>query len=145
MENEAEAEPVGSSRIYVTGLPTYLDEKRLRDIFSERGEVTDAKIMRTRLFPFFGNLSAIGLHIWGLAVLLCSRQTCIAGKTSSDVYRDGRSRQFGFVGFQTVDQAGEAIHYFDKSYIDTSRLQVKVACSTPAGIHCKEHGSWGQA
>jgi len=51
MDNDTEAEPVGSSRIYVAGLPTYLDEKRLRDTFSERGEVTDAKIMRTRFFP----------------------------------------------------------------------------------------------
>jgi RNA recognition motif-containing protein len=50
MENDTETEPVGSSRIYVAGLPTYLDEKRLRETFSERGEVTDAKIMRTRLF-----------------------------------------------------------------------------------------------
>lgn len=36
-----------SSRVYVQGLPAYLDAKRLRELFEERGEVTDARIMRT--------------------------------------------------------------------------------------------------
>ena len=37
-----------TSRIYVQGLPNYLDERRLRETFAEKGEVTDAKIIRTR-------------------------------------------------------------------------------------------------
>ena len=36
-----------SSRIFVQGLPAYLDVKRLRELFEERGEVTDAKIIVT--------------------------------------------------------------------------------------------------
>lgn len=43
-----DAEQAVSSRIYVAGLPTYVDEKRLRDVFGERGEITDAKVVKTK-------------------------------------------------------------------------------------------------
>lgn len=43
-----DAEQAASSRIYVAGLPPYLDEKRLRDVFAERGEITDARIVKTK-------------------------------------------------------------------------------------------------
>eukprot|EP01018_Ginkgo_biloba_P026341 Gb_17564 [translate_table: standard] len=47
------------SRICVKNLPRYVDEDRLREHFSQKGEVTDAKIMRTtdgrsRQFAFIG-------------------------------------------------------------------------------------------
>ncbi|KAJ6695206.1 SERINE/ARGININE RICH SPLICING FACTOR [Salix koriyanagi] len=47
------------SRICVKNLPKYIAEDRLRDFFSQKGEVTDAKIMRTadgksRQFAFVG-------------------------------------------------------------------------------------------
>lgn len=48
-----------SSRICVKNLPKYVTENRLRMHFAQKGEVTDAKIMKTkdgrsRLFGFVG-------------------------------------------------------------------------------------------
>lgn len=37
-----------SSRICVKNMPKYADEQRLREHFSQKGEVTDAKVVRTR-------------------------------------------------------------------------------------------------
>eukprot|EP00887_Chlorella_sp_A99_P005214 scaffold1.g5214.t1 len=60
---EAPPAQTPSSRICVKNLPKYVDEKRLREHFSLKGEVTDAKIMRTRdgksrCFGFVGFHSA---------------------------------------------------------------------------------------
>ncbi|KAK5671909.1 Multiple RNA-binding domain-containing protein 1 [Batrachochytrium dendrobatidis] len=41
--------------------------------------------------------------------------------------KDGVFRCFGFVGFKTQEQAESALAYFNKSYIDTSRIEVEVA------------------
>ncbi len=41
-------EPPPTSRICVKNLPKYVDDRRLRDLFAAKGEVTDSKIMRTR-------------------------------------------------------------------------------------------------
>ncbi|XP_009772604.1 multiple RNA-binding domain-containing protein 1 [Nicotiana sylvestris] len=76
------------SRICVKNLPKYVAEDRLREFFSQKGEVTDAKLMRTQ---------------------------------------DGKSRQFGFVGFRTEQEAEEALKYFDKSFMDSSRIICEVA------------------
>ncbi|KAL0398082.1 UNVERIFIED_CONTAM: putative RNA-binding protein 19 [Sesamum radiatum] len=76
------------SRICVKNLPKYVAEDRLRDFFSQKGEVTDAKLMRTK---------------------------------------DGKSRQFGFVGFRTDHEAQEAINYFNKSFMDTCRITCEIA------------------
>ena len=56
------------------GLPSYVDEKRLRKYFSSRGVVTDAKVIRRK---------------------------------------DGKSRCFGFVGFQNEKDASNARDFFD--------------------------------
>ena len=40
-----------TSRICVKGLPKRLTEERLREHFSQRGEVTDAKIIKARYRP----------------------------------------------------------------------------------------------
>ena len=37
-----------SSRICVKNLPKHADENRLKEHFSQKGEVTDVKVMRTR-------------------------------------------------------------------------------------------------
>ncbi|EYU30293.1 hypothetical protein MIMGU_mgv1a0257881mg, partial [Erythranthe guttata] len=71
------------SRICVKNFPKYVAEVRLREFFSQKGEVTDAKLMRTK---------------------------------------DGKSRQFGFVGFRTEHEAEEATNYFNKSFLDTCRI-----------------------
>lgn len=39
---------------------------------------------------------------------------------------DGTSRRFAFVGFKTDNDAAKARAYFDRSYIDTSRISVLV-------------------
>ncbi|KAL5539196.1 hypothetical protein UlMin_045233 [Ulmus minor] len=76
------------SRICVKNLPKHVAEDRLRDIFSQKGEITDVKLKRTT---------------------------------------DGKSRQFAFIGFRTEPEAQEAIKYFNKSYLDTSRIQCEIA------------------
>ncbi|XP_026440981.1 multiple RNA-binding domain-containing protein 1-like isoform X2 [Papaver somniferum] len=76
------------SRVCVKNLPKYVAEDNLRDFFSQKGEVTDAKLMRTR---------------------------------------DGKSRQFAFIGFRTEQQAEEALKYFNNSYMDTSRITCEIA------------------
>ncbi|PRW58148.1 Multiple RNA-binding domain-containing 1 [Chlorella sorokiniana] len=49
-QEPAEQEPQRppTSRICVKNLPKYVDDRRLREHFAARGEVTDAKVMRTR-------------------------------------------------------------------------------------------------
>lgn len=40
--------------------------------------------------------------------------------------RDGKSRQFGFVGFRTEEEAEEARKFFNKSFLDTCRIVCEV-------------------
>ncbi|CAH2074076.1 unnamed protein product, partial [Thlaspi arvense] len=75
------------SRICVKDLPKQVTNERLRDFFSQKGEVTDVKVMRTE---------------------------------------EGRSR-LAFIGFRTEHEAQEAIKYFNKNYLDTSRIVVEIA------------------
>ncbi|WFC97928.1 Multiple RNA-binding domain-containing protein 1 [Malassezia yamatoensis] len=77
-----------SSRLIVKGLPAYLTDARLREHFSQKGSVTDAKLMRRP---------------------------------------DGTSRRFGFVGYRSEEEAKSAQLYFDRTYIDTSRISVSIA------------------
>lgn len=37
-----------SSRLCVKNLPKYVDESRLKEFFSAKGEVTDVKVLRTK-------------------------------------------------------------------------------------------------
>ncbi|XP_010529286.1 PREDICTED: multiple RNA-binding domain-containing protein 1 isoform X1 [Tarenaya hassleriana] len=76
------------SRICVKNLPKHVTEDRLRDVFSQKGEITDAKVIRCK---------------------------------------DGKTRQFAFIGFRSEDEAQEAIKYFNKSYLDTSRIFCEIA------------------
>ncbi|TVU15799.1 hypothetical protein EJB05_39337 [Eragrostis curvula] len=77
-----------SSRLCVKNLPKGTDERRLREVFSRKGEVTDAKVIRTK---------------------------------------DGKSRQFAFIGFRTNEDAEEALKYFNNTYIDTCKITCEVA------------------
>lgn len=40
--------------------------------------------------------------------------------------KEGKFRQFAFVGFQTEEQAQEAIQFYDKTFIHTSRISVEL-------------------
>ncbi|OEL19567.1 Multiple RNA-binding domain-containing protein 1 [Dichanthelium oligosanthes] len=77
-----------SSRLCVKNLPKGADERRLREVFSRKGEVTDAKVIRTK---------------------------------------DGKTRQFAFIGFRTNEEAEEALKYFNNTYIDTCKITCEVA------------------
>lgn len=81
------------SRLIIKGLPTRYDDKQLHDLFSFAGEVTDARVIKTR---------------------------------------EGKSRQFGFVGFRTSKEAKNAQHRLDKSYVDTTKVSVEFAYSIGA-------------
>lgn len=52
------------------------------------------------------------------------------GGTLTDVKvahkQDGASRRFGFVGFKTDKEAKNAQEWFDRTYIDTTRISVQV-------------------
>ncbi|XP_064986006.1 multiple RNA-binding domain-containing protein 1-like [Musa acuminata AAA Group] len=76
------------SRLCIKNLPKYVNEDRLREFFSQKGEVTDAKLMRTK---------------------------------------DGKSRQFAFIGFRTEREAEDALNYFNNSYMDTLKITCEVA------------------
>ena len=54
--------------------------------------------------------------------------------TASQRRRDGRSRQFGFVGYTSVAEAQDAIKYFNKSFIGTFRLVVEVCTRAHAQL-----------
>ncbi|CAM9717640.1 unnamed protein product, partial [Ectocarpus sp. 8 AP-2014] len=41
--------------------------------------------------------------------------------------KDGKSRQFAFVGFTTESDAEEALKYYNQTFLDTSRIQVERA------------------
>eukprot|EP00798_Chlamydomonas_sp_ICE-L_P010822 gene10822-16908_t len=77
-----------SSRLCIKNIPKYALENRLREHFSQKGEVTDVKVMKTR---------------------------------------DGQSRQMGFIGYKTVEEAARALKYFNRSFMDTCRLEVDFA------------------
>jgi multiple RNA-binding domain-containing protein 1 len=40
--------------------------------------------------------------------------------------RDGKSRQFAFIGFRTNEEAEEALKYFNNTYIDTCKITCEV-------------------
>ena len=41
--------------------------------------------------------------------------------------RDGASRQFGFIGFRSAEEAADALKYFNRTFIDTSRIVVEAS------------------
>ena len=84
----AASQAAATSRLCVKCLPKHVDEARLKEHFSSKGEVTDVKIIRTK---------------------------------------DGKSRLFGFVGFKTEEAAQAAQRFFDKTFLDTSRIAVEYA------------------
>lgn len=57
---------------------------------------------------------------------------CALTDAKVSLKRDGTSRRFGFVGFKTPQEAQKAREWFDKTFIDSTRIQVglvEVSCS----------------
>ncbi|KAK9825631.1 hypothetical protein WJX81_001303 [Elliptochloris bilobata] len=77
-----------TSRVCIKGIPKQFTDERLREHFSVKGDVTDAKVVRCK---------------------------------------DGTSRQFGFVGFRSVEEAEHAVKYFNRTFIGTARIAVEFA------------------
>lgn len=50
--DHAAAHNEATSRLCVKNIPKYLDEKRLKEHFSAKGQVTDVKILKTRWVVF---------------------------------------------------------------------------------------------
>jgi multiple RNA-binding domain-containing protein 1 len=46
---------------------------------------------------------------------------------NNDLFRDGRSRQLGFIGYHTPQAAKQAVYYFNNTYLDTSKISVEMA------------------
>lgn len=40
--------------------------------------------------------------------------------------KDGKFRKFGFVGFKSEEDATRALQHFNKSFVDTSRVTVRL-------------------
>ncbi len=40
---------------------------------------------------------------------------------------DGTSRKFGFVGYRSEEEAQQALDYFNRTFIDTSRISIEFA------------------
>lgn len=61
--------------------------------------------------------------------------------------KDGKSRQFAFVGFTTAGDAEEALKYYNQTFLDTSRIQV-MNMSMFHGIQfdssCVVHMKWAR-
>jgi len=41
--------------------------------------------------------------------------------------RDGTFRRFGYIGYKTEKMAKAALKHFNKTFIDTSRIEVEIA------------------
>lgn len=46
--------------------------------------------------------------------------------------KDGKFRKFGFIGFKSEEETQAALHHFNRSFIDTSRITVSLRESHPA-------------
>ncbi|XP_047030277.1 probable RNA-binding protein 19 [Helicoverpa zea] len=78
------------SRLIVKNLPNKVTVEKLKDIFGEKGEVTDVQLKYTK---------------------------------------DGKFRNFGFIGYRTEEQASQAREYFDGTCINSMQIQVQVCAN----------------
>ncbi|XP_049873113.1 probable RNA-binding protein 19 [Pectinophora gossypiella] len=78
------------SRLIVKNLPNKVTADNLREVFGQKGEVTDVQLKYTK---------------------------------------DGKFRNFGFVGYRTEEQAAAAKEYFDGTCIRSMKIQVEVCAN----------------
>ncbi|XP_050350556.1 probable RNA-binding protein 19 [Nymphalis io] len=74
------------SRLIVKNLPNKVTIEKLRDIFGEKGEVTDVQLKYTK---------------------------------------DGKFRNFGFVGYRTEEQAAAAKEHFNGTFVNSMKISVE--------------------
>jgi multiple RNA-binding domain-containing protein 1 len=53
--------------------------------------------------------------------------------------KDGKSRQFAFLGFRTSDQAAEAKEYYDKTFLQSSRIGIEIATKRDRDGHDRKN------
>jgi len=93
-----------ASRVVVKNLPKHATDERLRDFFSAIGEVTDARLQKTK---------------------------------------EGKSRQFAFIGYRNEKEAKEAVKQLNKSFFDTQKISVEFA-HAPGSEKLAEFRPWSK-
>ncbi|XP_034831745.1 LOW QUALITY PROTEIN: probable RNA-binding protein 19 [Maniola hyperantus] len=78
------------SRLIVKNLPNKVTVEKLKDLFSEKGEVTDVQLKYTK---------------------------------------DGKFRNFGFVGYRKEEQAAVAREHFDGTFINSMKINVELCAN----------------
>lgn len=74
------------SRVIVKNLPKVISEQKIRDVFGQKGVLTDIQLK----------------------------------------HKDGKFRQFGFVGYENEESAEEAVKFLNNTFIGTSKIKVEV-------------------
>ena len=74
------------SRLIVKNLPKSISEQRIREVFGDKGTITDVQLK----------------------------------------YKNGKFRQFAFVGYSDEDSAQKAVKFYDSTFIGTSKIKVEV-------------------
>jgi RNA recognition motif-containing protein len=146
------------TRVCVKNVPKHVTEARLKEHFAAKGEVTDVKLLKTRsaaapfpsrllVSPPGGGRSGAARVRQAVAGACCYVHACPCDRVylrSSPTGRhsarhaeqaagrgghsDGKSRQMAFLGFRSAEQAAMAVTFFNRTYLDTSKLQVEVRC-----------------
>jgi len=115
-----------SSRLCIKGLPAYVTEQRLRehlraatraDAAAAAAALTDLKLLRTR--DGGGGIGS-GLNGGGAAPAAAAAAAGARGGAA------GASRGMAFVGFRSEADADAVRRYFDRTFLDASRLAVEV-------------------
>lgn len=127
-----------TSRLCVKNIPKYLDEKRLKEHFCAKGQVTDVKILKTRFAPLHCLLlyEQVLRHHTPHTCAVLQSYCCFACRRAdicclnSHSCRDGHSRQMAFVGYRSIEDATTAMKYFQNTYIDTSKLSIEVGSNS---------------
>lgn len=78
---------------FLFDFPFQFTEKRFRELFSQKGHITDVQLKYTK---------------------------------------DGKFRKFGFVGYQSEQEAAKAAEFFNSTCIDTSRITVETCAALGA-------------
>ena len=127
------------SRLILKNLPKHLTEERLRthlEKWSDLGQITDIKIQRVLVLSFFFLLSSFFFLLSSFFFLLSSFFFLLSSfffllssffLLLNSLSSDGRSRRFGFVGFNTAKEARAAKGHFNNSFIDTSKVIIDFA------------------